>query len=32
MIGLLLNSLHGLSLGRFGSVWGPPVFLPLVAI
>ncbi|MDP4006786.1 hypothetical protein [Methylobacterium sp. NEAU K] len=31
MKGLLLNALLGLGLGRFGSVWGLPVFLPVVA-
>ncbi|GJE14848.1 hypothetical protein [Methylobacterium longum] len=31
MKGLLLNALFGLMLGRFGSVWGLVVFLPLVA-
>ncbi|CAM3082185.1 hypothetical protein JHFBIEKO_4053 [Methylobacterium mesophilicum] len=27
MKGLLLNALLGVGLGRFGSVWGLPVFL-----
>ncbi|MCJ2143902.1 hypothetical protein, partial [Methylobacterium sp. E-066] len=31
MKGLLLNALLGVGLGRFGSVWGLPVFLPVVA-
>ena len=31
MKGLLLNALLGIGLGRFGSVWGLPVFLPVVA-